>query len=126
MTITEVRITLACAEDERRGPLLAYASMVLDNALVIRDVKIIRGERGPFLSMPSRPIKERCPECGVKNHRLASWCNRCGLELEPQRATNNRPLHVDVCHPINEDCRRMIQDAVMAAYRREVEGARIA
>jgi stage V sporulation protein G len=47
--ITEVRITL---RDEER--LKAFANITFDNAFVIRGLKVINGNEGYFVSMPSR------------------------------------------------------------------------
>jgi stage V sporulation protein G len=47
--ITEVRITL---RDEER--LKAFANITFDNAFVIRGLKVINGNQGYFVSMPSR------------------------------------------------------------------------
>jgi len=47
--ITEVRITL---RDEDR--LKGFANVTFDNAFVIRGMKIIRGNAGYFVAMPSR------------------------------------------------------------------------
>ena|SRR5215510_13149617 len=49
MKITEVRITL---RDD--GKLKAFASITLDNAFVIRGLKVIEGNTGLFVAMPSR------------------------------------------------------------------------
>ncbi len=49
MEITEVRITL---RDEER--LKAFANITFDNAFVIRGLKVINGNEGYFVSMPSR------------------------------------------------------------------------
>jgi len=47
--ITEVRIIL---RDEEK--LKGFANVTIDNAFVIRGMKIISGSKGYFLSMPSR------------------------------------------------------------------------
>ncbi|MDP2960906.1 MAG: septation regulator SpoVG [candidate division Zixibacteria bacterium] len=49
MEITEVRITL---RDEEK--LKAFANITFDNAFVIRGLKVINGNQGYFISMPSR------------------------------------------------------------------------
>ena len=49
MEITEIRITL------RNEPKLkGFANVTFDNAFVIRGMKIIQGNNGYFVSMPSR------------------------------------------------------------------------
>ncbi len=49
MEITEVRVTL---RDEEK--LKAFANVTFDEAFVIRGLKIISGNNGYFVSMPSR------------------------------------------------------------------------
>jgi stage V sporulation protein G len=49
MKITEVRVSLR--DDEK---LKAFVSITLDNCFVIRGLKIIKGNRGMFVAMPSR------------------------------------------------------------------------
>jgi stage V sporulation protein G len=50
MEITEVRIHPV--DDEER--LKAYVSITLDGCFVVRDLKIIDGDEGLFVAMPSR------------------------------------------------------------------------
>ncbi|MFQ5453047.1 MAG: SpoVG family protein [Candidatus Zixiibacteriota bacterium] len=49
MEITEIRVTL---RDEER--LKGFANVTFDNAFVVRGMKIIHGNDGYFVSMPSR------------------------------------------------------------------------
>lgn len=49
MEITEVRVTLR-TEDRLKG----FANVTFDNAFVVRGMKIIQGNTGFFVSMPSR------------------------------------------------------------------------
>ena len=53
MEITEVKITL---RDEDK--LKAFVSVTFDNAFVIRGLKVINGNNGYFVSMPSRKRKD--------------------------------------------------------------------
>lgn len=54
MKITEVKVFLAREE----GRLKAYATIVFDACFIIRDLKIIEGNKGLFVSMPSRKRKD--------------------------------------------------------------------
>jgi len=55
MEITEVKV-FPVTDGEK---LMAYATIVFDNAFIIRDLKIIRGgTKGLFVSMPSRKRKD--------------------------------------------------------------------
>lgn len=86
MEITEIRITL---RDEEK--LKGFANVTFDNAFVIRGLKIISGNSGFFVSMPSR----------------------------------KRPdgTHQDICHPINNETRRMIEEKVLEAYQTELKAS---
>ncbi|MDH4036687.1 MAG: septation regulator SpoVG [Candidatus Krumholzibacteria bacterium] len=53
MKITEVRVSL---RDDAK--LKAFASITLDDAFVIRGLKIIEGKTGTFVAMPSRRRKD--------------------------------------------------------------------
>lgn len=55
MKITEVKIYTA---REKSGRLRAYATIVFDNAFIVRDLKVIQGDKGLFVSMPSRRRKD--------------------------------------------------------------------
>ena len=54
MKITEVKIYPV----EEGGRLKAYATMVFDDRFIIRDLKVIEGDKGFFISMPSRKRKD--------------------------------------------------------------------
>jgi len=53
MDITEVRISM---RDDAK--LKAFASITLDDCFVIRGLKIIKGQTGTFVAMPSRKRKD--------------------------------------------------------------------
>ena len=53
MQITEVRISL---RDDAK--LKAFASITLEDCFVIRGLKIIKGQTGTFVAMPSRKRKD--------------------------------------------------------------------
>lgn len=126
MQLSEVRISLC---DSHGGRLKAFCSLTFDNTFVIRDVKLIEGNDGLFLAMPSRKLCDRCKRCGEKNHLRARFCNHCGSHLNENRylqyQNHNGPtrlkLHADIAHPINAECRLGIERRVLAAYREELE-----
>ena len=136
MELTEVRINL-CGEHGSR--LKAFCSLTFDNTFVIRDVKLIDGNDGLFLAMPSRKLCDHCPSCKEKNHLRARYCNNCGRRLNESRYLQYRngngnghghghgsrlKLHADIAHPINAACREEIERRVLDAYDREVERSR--
>ncbi len=125
LNITEVRIKLV---QSARDKLVAFASITLENALVIRDIKIISsGTNHLFVAMPSRKLCDRCPSCGGKNHVRSRFCADCGERLEKNRAgldERGRPrLYSDIAHPIHQRARDHFHKAILAAYAREVEAS---
>jgi len=83
MEITEVRLTLR--QEDR---LKAFVSITFDNAFVVRGLKVIEGNGGLFVAMPSRRRKDG--------------------EFR------------DIAHPINNEARQMIEEAVLSEYRRQL------
>jgi stage V sporulation protein G len=54
MKITEVKVFPA----KDNGRLKAYATIVFDDCFIVRDLKVIEGNKGLFVSMPSRKRKD--------------------------------------------------------------------
>lgn len=122
MQLTETRIKLLFnSRDKLRG----FASITIDNCLVVRDIKIIEGGRGLFVAMPSRKLCDRCPSCAAKNHIRARYCNDCGTRLRTERGDmdeRGRPrLYADIAHPINQEARDFVQKQILAAFHEELE-----
>jgi len=124
--ITEVRIKLT---ERRSDKLRAFCCITLDNAFVIRDLKIIEGSKGLFVAMPSRKLTDRCPRCGLKNPLRSKYCSECGNRLPPERIPRDpegRPkLHADIAHPINAAAREAMQKKILKAYDEEVERSKL-
>jgi stage V sporulation protein G len=86
MKITEVRVSLR--DDEK---LKAFVSVTFDNCFVIRGLKIIKGNRGMFVAMPSRKRPDGTFQdlCHPINNETRSWMeeeilNAYRQELESQ------------------------------------------
>jgi stage V sporulation protein G len=126
VVITEVRIKLVEENNER---LMAFCSVTLDNAFVIRDLKIIEGTKGLFVAMPSRKLTDRCPRCGSKNHLRSRFCNNCGSHLDENRAPRDHDgrakLHADIAHPINSTCREVMQQAIIKSFHDEKDRSKM-
>lgn len=50
MNITDVRVRKIAKE----GKMKAVVSVTIDNEFVVHDIKVIEGEKGLFIAMPSR------------------------------------------------------------------------
>lgn len=89
MTITDVKIR-KITKNER---MKAIVSVTFDNEFVIHDIRIIDGDKGLFVAMPSR----------------AAQTNQYG-EIQ----------YLDVAHPINQSMRIRLQKAILEEYKREL------
>jgi len=126
MEITEVRVFLREGQDKK---LKAYATITIDNAFVVRNVKVIEGNKGLFVAMPSRKLKDPCPKCHFRNIVRSKFCNSCGASLPyvehrppaPGEDTAHQSEHRDIAHPITAECREYIQKKVLAAYEAELK-----
>ena len=54
MQITDVRIRRV----EKEGKMKAVVSITIDEEFVVHDIKIIEGEKGLFIAMPSRKASD--------------------------------------------------------------------
>ena len=54
MQITDVRIRKV----EKEGKMKAVVSITIENEFVIHDIKVIEGEKGLFIAMPSRKASD--------------------------------------------------------------------
>jgi stage V sporulation protein G len=132
MQLTDIRIKLC---DDQGNRLKAFCALTFDSTFVIRDVKLIDGNEGLFLAMPSRRLSDHCGRCGDKNHLRARYCNNCGGRLDENRCQRHQQagsgssgrlkLHADIAHPINANCRHEIERRVIGAYTDEVQRSRL-
>jgi len=123
MEITEVKVIPKEGPDKK---LKAYATITLDNAFVVRNIKVIKGNKGLFVAMPSRKMREACPKCNYKNVVRSKFCNQCGGNLPVSNMASARPEikqseHRDIAHPITLECREYIQKTVLNAYKAEAK-----
>lgn len=121
MEITETRIFLKESPDKK---LKAYATVTFDNAFVVRNIKIIEGNGGLFIAMPSRKIKYMCPKCSFRNEAKAKFCNQCAGQLPesskaPAFTDKTQSEHRDIAHPITQSFREYLQKKVLDAFEAE-------
>lgn len=74
MNITEVRIHL-----RNEDKLKAFANITFDNVFVVRGLKVIDGENGYFVSMPSRKRSD-----GTHQDIAHPVCNEMRRKIEAQ------------------------------------------
>jgi stage V sporulation protein G len=54
MQITDIRVRTVAKE----GKMRAVVSVTIDNAFVVHDIKVIEGDKGLFIAMPSRKTSD--------------------------------------------------------------------
>lgn len=54
LNITEIRI-----KKINKGDLLAAASICIDNCFIVREIKLLNGKNGRYISMSKRKVKNR-------------------------------------------------------------------
>lgn len=122
MHISEVRVKLVSNKDER---LKAFCSVTFDDEFAVHDIKVFEGRVGYFVAMPSRRIADHCDKCDGKNHLRAKYCSNCGAHLAEDRGKKDlagrTKLYADVAHPIDQKCRRKIQDRVTSEFLKELD-----
>lgn len=74
-------------------PVKAYANIIIDDAVVIHSVAVVENDKGRHMSMP-----------------MTSWKTSKGEEI-------TKP----VCHPITSPARKVIEEALFAAYDESVK-----
>ena len=124
MKITEVRIF---STESRDGKLKAFATMTFDDWFVVRNVKVIQGNNGLFVAMPSRKAVTACSKCQYKNVVGSKYCNQCGapVRAQPTHHEDSKDSHggghMDIAHPITQECRIYIQEMILDAYNKEAK-----
>jgi len=125
MEITEVNVKIVGGNEKLKG----FCSIIIDKCFVVRDMKIINGDNGIFVAMPSRKIMDKCPRCSAKNHIRAKFCNECGESLSEDRVQQDNSgrfkLFSDIAHPINSDFRQKLQKAISEEYEKELERSKL-
>lgn len=86
LKITSVSVRKVEKEGSRMKGL---ASMLIDDCFAVHDIRIIEGDNGLFIAMPSR-----------------------------KTATGG---YRDIVHPIDSECRKMVEDAILDVYKKEID-----
>jgi stage V sporulation protein G len=92
--------------------LRAFCTIVLDNEIAIKDIKMCSGKNGLFVAMPNKKVMGRCSRCNTKNALKSNFCNQCGCKLNFQD-----DCYVDIVHPITQDFRNYLNQEINAEYQ---------
>lgn len=72
-----------------KGSLVGFADIVIENSIKISSIRIVDGQNGLFISMPSTSYKDNSGETKYK----------------------------DIVFPVNKEARKILTDAILAEYR---------
>lgn len=86
LKITSVNVRKVEKEGSR---MKGIASILIDECFAVHDIRIIEGDSGLFIAMPSR-----------------------------KTATGG---YRDIAHPIDAECRKVMEDAILEVYKNEAE-----
>lgn len=100
------------------GSVLAIGSIVVNDALRVRGIRVIEGPRGPIVTFPDREKHNPCPHgrCRESNKVTARFCNRCGGKLPEGPYMTARERFHSIVKPTNEPSRRLLSDPVLDAW----------
>ena len=85
MKITSVNVRKIEKEGSR---MKGIASIVLDDSFAVHDIRIIEGDNGLFIAMPSKQVKSA------------------------------PGVYKDIAHPINSEVRTAFEEAILEAYKK--------
>ena len=117
MEVTDVRIHLI---SKKKNRVKAFASVTFDNCFVVRGIRLIEGDNGLFLAMPSEESRKLCPQCSSWIPVNSRFCPRCGAHLGESVTTASKYTSRDIAHPINQETRQYITSKVVDAYNQIV------
>ena len=87
MQITDIRVRVV----QKESKMKAVVSVTFEDCFVVHDIKVIEGEKGLFIAMPSK----KTPDGEYR----------------------------DIAHPINGEMRKLLMDAILDSYQKELENA---
>ena len=110
------RVKIRVPERTRNERLLAFADVVLADALAIVNLKVIRTSSGRItVQMPSRPVRFQCVTCTNLVSCKANYCEHCGTR-QPEPLPTEKGDYRDMVHPVHQAQRRVIEMAVLRAF----------
>lgn len=122
MNITDIRLDVI---DNPSGKLRAFCSLTLNDEFVVKNFKIIEGNHGLFVAMPSRKLTKPCYRCDNRAFRSANYCDRCGKEFDDRSGNSHHDTgetHSDIAFPIQDDFREELEDRLIDAYKKRMKG----
>ncbi len=122
MEISNIQLDIV---DNPTGKLRAFCSMTINDQFVVKNFKVIEGNHGLFVAMPSRKLTKPCYNCDNRVFRNANYCDRCGKKFGERGDSghyDSEESHTDIAFPIQESFREQLEDRILGEYRSRVEG----
>lgn len=121
MIATNIQIFL---NEGGRSAVLAWVNITIENAVAIRDIKLIRRKDGGYmLAFPNKSYKISCPYCHTSIAITAKFCEECGREMERTPWPLDKrgvPYHSKDCaYPITKEVRDYLTEIVLSEYEYE-------
>jgi DNA-binding cell septation regulator SpoVG len=119
MNVTSVTIKLNGVLHPSEDGLLAFATLVIEDALVIHGIRLIKTGQRHIVSMPNKERTVECPECKVKNFISHRYCKACGKPIAKEEILGR--MFSDLVHPKNQEFRGVLETSILKAYAEERE-----
>lgn len=119
VTETTIRLVEPPLSSDRDG-VLAFVSIVLNNELAIKGIRLVRVRGKILASMPNKERQRECPTCYVKNDITNKHCHACGSGME--RFQTGDRVFIDMVHPVNSRLRQHLEDVLIQKYEEAASG----
>lgn len=121
--VTAVKVDLPY---NNSGKLLAFVTVELGGAMVVKDVEVYESPEGRTrVGMPSRPRRVPCilPRCGAKVRLFDRFCPMCGTPqlVGEVNGLAEGSLYRELVHPCNNSMRRYLHGVVLDAFGKAVD-----
>jgi stage V sporulation protein G len=118
--ISKMKITyIKIKKHEGESRLKGIASITFDNCFVVHNIKIIEGDRGIFIAMPSQKnpkvaFSRSNSETNQENSKENYSDNTNSIKNFPRK-------YLDIAHPINSDTRKMIEEEITKTFHQMID-----
>ncbi|WP_457912652.1 SpoVG family protein [Candidatus Phytoplasma sacchari] len=121
--VTSVRIKKKYKSTNR---LKGIASITFDNSFAVRNIKIIQGDEGIFIAMPSVPKFPKEDDDGINDNikKIKKNYPNNKKNADSEVTDNNdedSPEFLDIAHPINSEVRNKIESVIKKYFEEMIK-----
>lgn len=121
MEVTETTINLVQPPSLGRDGVVAFASITLDQSLVIKGIRLVRVRGRVLAGMPNKERQRPCESCSSKNDITNKYCHSCGHSLT--RLDVEERIYIDMVHPITLELRNHIEGVLIRLYEERLNAS---